>query len=128
METLYKIGIIAIIIIIGIIIIPAIIYTYVGRNKISAEKAKQMIESGDIKYIIDVRTNIEWDAGHYKSALHIPIQEITKENIDKYNINKDDIILVYCNTGQRARYASEKIRSYGYSKVYYIASTYKSLE
>ena len=111
-----------------VLIILLIVYTYSGSNKISSEEAKKMIKKGNIKYVIDVRSNMEWEAGHYKGALHIPVQEITEEKLNDLNITKNKGILVYCNTGQRARYATDKIKGYGYKKVYYIAGTYKSLE
>ena len=43
------------------------------------------------------------------------------------NVYLNEGILVYCNTGQRARYASEQIAKMGYKKVYYIDGTYKSI-
>jgi rhodanese-related sulfurtransferase len=36
-------------------------------------------------------------------------------------------ILIYCNTGNRARRASELLKKMGYEHVYYIADTYKTL-
>jgi rhodanese-related sulfurtransferase len=73
-----------------------------------------------------VRTKVEWNLGHFTGAKHIPAGSMTAESLK--GIPKNDAILVYCNTGQRARSAAEKIRSYGYKKVYYIENTYKSLK
>ena len=42
-------------------------------------------------------------------------------------LNKNKTIVVYCNTGQRARKASEEIKKLGFNKVFYIEGTYKSL-
>jgi rhodanese-related sulfurtransferase len=103
-------------------------YTLFSANKVSSSKAKTMIENGKIKHIIDVRTQKEWDLGHYEGAIHIPVMEISKKTLEANNIGKTDGILVYCNTGQRARYASDKIKQLGYARVYYIVRTYKSLE
>jgi rhodanese-related sulfurtransferase len=36
-------------------------------------------------------------------------------------------VLIYCNTGHRARLATDKLREMGYSQVYYISSGWKSL-
>ena len=79
----------------------------------------------DIEYIIDVRSQTEWNLGHYPGALHIPVTELKKEKMPKNSIDKG--ILVYCNTGQRARLAAEKLKALGYNKVYYIAGTYSSI-
>lgn len=99
-------------------------YTYSGANLISADIAKQYINNKKITVIIDVRTNTEYNLGHYPNSINIPVSEITK---DKLNYPKDTGILVYCNTGQRARKASETINSFGFNNVYYIASTYKTI-
>ena len=101
-------------------------YTFSGEQLIDASDAKKKIKDGSIKTIIDVRTNPEWKLGHYKSAIHIPVSGFTKKKFNKFN--KNDGVLVYCNTGQRARNAAEKLKSYGFKNVYYISSTYKSLE
>ena len=49
------------------------------------EDLENLIQQG--YQIIDVRENDEWDAGHYKSATHIPIGNIV-ENIDRLMVDK----------------------------------------
>lgn len=102
-------------------------YTYSGKNLITSKEAKNKIKKNKSIKIIDVRTQMEWDMGHYKNAIHIPTQKINKKELKKNNIKKNDTIIVYCNTGQRARKASEKIINLGYKNTFYIAGTYKSL-
>lgn len=102
-------------------------YTYSGANLISSKKAKSMIKNNQIKHVIDVRTNIEWNMGHYPRAKHIPVLELNQNNKYLNRMSKNDGILVYCNTGQRARRAAETLKSYGFKNVYYISNTYKSL-
>lgn len=103
-------------------------YSLTGSNLISCIKAKNFIKNKKIKYVIDVRTDLEWNLGHYKNSLHIPIQNINKNILNKKIPNKNNGILVYCNTGQRARNGAEKIISYGYKNVYYIDNTYDCLQ
>ena len=103
-------------------------YSLTGYNLISCDKAKKYIENKKIKHIIDVRTRLEWNSGHYKNSIHIPIQTINKNILNKKISNKNDGILVYCNTGQRARNGAEKITSYGYNNVYYIDNTYDCIQ
>ena len=97
-------------------------YAMTGVGLIKVEDIKKY----DIDHVIDVRTQFEWNLGHFKGAKHIPTGDISEKTLK--GIPKADTILVYCNTGQRARMAAEKIRSYGYKKVYYIEGTYKSLK
>ena len=99
-------------------------YTFLGANIVSAAQAKKMILSGKIKKVIDVRTAMEYRAGHYRGALHIPVNKINKKTTTE--LPKKGL-LVYCNTGQRARYAAEKLEALGFEDVYYIAGHYSSL-
>lgn len=102
-------------------------YSLSGYNLITCIQANNYIKNRKIKHIIDVRTQVEWDYGHYKKSIHIPIQNISKNILNRKISNKNDGILVYCNTGQRARNGAEKIISYGYKNVYYIDNTYDCL-
>lgn len=94
-------------------------YALTGKGLLSSEQAKKMISSGEITTVVDVRTKFEWDRGHYKGAKHIPVTSLSP---DKFKGVKS--VLVYCNTGQRARAAAETIRGYGVPKVYYIEGGY----
>lgn len=64
--------------------------------------------------------------GHYPKAKNIPITEFSEKKFKKYNVNNG--ILLYCNAGQRSRYAAELLSSYGFTKVYYIDGLYISLK
>ena len=99
-------------------------YTYFGENLVSSKDAKKMIRSGKIKKVIDVRTIAEYRAGHYRGALHIPVNKMNKKTTAE--LPKKGL-LVYCNTGQRARFAAEKLEELGFEDVYYIAGHYSSL-
>jgi len=99
-------------------------YTLLGQNLISASEARRLIKEGKIKKVIDVRTITEWRAGHYPKALHIPVDKINEKTTTE--LPKKGL-LVYCNTGQRARLAAEKLEELGFQNVYYIAGTYRGL-
>ena len=100
-------------------------YTFLGENLVSAKQAKFMIRSGKIKKVIDVRTITEYRAGHYRGAIHIPVNKINKKTTAE--LPKSGL-LVYCNTGQRARFAAEKLIDLGFKNVYYIAGHYSTLQ
>jgi phage shock protein E len=102
----------------------AIVYTFTGENLVSSSEAKKMIRSGKIKKVVDVRTLTEYRLGHYPRALHLPV---TKMNEKTTNELPKKGLLVYCNTGQRARIAAEKLIELGFKDVYYIAGHYSSL-
>ena len=100
------------------------VYTMTGSKIITSKKAKRLIKSGKIKRVIDVRTDMEWRLGHYPGAVHIPVNKIGKRSTSK--LPKKGL-LVYCNTGQRARFAAEKLIELGFKEVYYIAGHYGTI-
>ena len=100
------------------------VYTYTGGQLLTARQAKNRIKSGKIKRVIDVRTDMEWRLGHYPGAVHIPVNKINKKTTK--SLPKKGL-LVYCNTGQRARFAAEKLIGLGFNEVYYIAGLYTDL-
>ena len=103
-------------------------YTYSGVQLLSSKEAKNKIKK-DNALVIDVRTQTEWNIGHFKNAKHLPTSNIDEKNTNRIlGKNKQRNVIVYCNTGQRARRAAELFKSYGYENVFYIAGTYKSLE
>ena len=108
-----------------VISMAAKIYSLSGNQLISAKNAKFFIKKGVINKIIDIRTKIEYNLGHYPNSVHLPVNEINKNSVKKMNKNLG--ILVYCNTGQRARIAAEKLNKLGFKYVYYIDGTYKSI-
>ena len=105
-------------------IAAAAAYTYFGKNLVTSKEANKLIRAGKIKKVIDVRTIAEYRAGHYKGAVHIPVNKINKKTTTE--LPKKGL-LVYCNTGQRARFAAEKLEELGFEDVYYIAGHYSSL-
>ena len=102
----------------------ATVYTFLGKNLVSSKQAKFMIRSGKIKKVVDVRTIAEYRSGHYRGAVHIPVNKINKKTTTE--LPKSGL-LVYCNTGQRARFAAEKLEELGFKNVYYIAGHYSTL-
>ena len=98
-------------------------YSLSGSRLVDSATAKKMIRSGEVKTVVDVRTRMEWNIGHYPGAVHLPSGSMTGAKVKKLS----EGIIVYCNTGQRARAGADKIMSYGKKKVYYIDGTYKSI-
>ena len=117
-----------IILVLSVIVLAIVAYIFYERTfahplRLSIQKAREMIRSGEIKKVVDVRTTAEWNAGHYPSAIHIPASKLSETNL----ISPSDHVLLYCNTGTRARNAAEKLQAMGYKNVHYIAETYVEL-
>ena len=102
-------------------------YAMESPYRITAEEAKRRIGDGDFDVILDVRTDVERATlGYYPNSVHIQSADLETQMPSKYP-NKLTRILAYCNSGQRARAATEKLHALGYRNSYYIATTYVSL-
>ncbi len=86
---------------------------------ITVQQGKEMIDRGNI-FILDVRTQDEYDAGHIRDSIRNPVQEIPQQELNKSlaEIPRDKKILVYCRTGHRSTLASEILVNNGFKEVY----------
>lgn len=83
---------------------------------ISAKQAKELMDTKTNYVILDVRTQSEYDEGHIKNAILIPDYEI-KNRAEKELKDKNQLILVYCRSGNRSKSASAALASLGYKNV-----------
>jgi phage shock protein E len=67
-------------------------------------------------YVIDVRTEAEWAAGHIEGAILIP-HELIGERITKVTDDKKAKIDLYCRSGRRSGIALEVLKKAGYEDV-----------
>ena len=92
-------------------------YTKAVYTRISQEEAKEMMARDDGHVIVDVRRQDEYDAGHIPGAILIPNETIGSDPPEAL-ADYDQIILVYCRSGNRSKQASEKLAAMGYKNVY----------
>ena len=83
---------------------------------ITAEEAKQIMDSEEGYIILDVRTREEYDQGHIPGAIVIPHEEIA-EKAEEVLTDKDQLILVYCRSGRRSKIAAEALVELGYTNI-----------
>ena len=83
---------------------------------ITAEEAKQIMDSEEGYIILDVRTQEEYNQGHIPGAIVISHEEIA-ERAEEVLIDKDQLILVYCRSGRRSKLASEAMVELGYTNI-----------
>lgn len=102
-------------------------YAMDSPYRVNSEDAKAKVQKKEYDVILDVRTDLERNTlGFYPGSLHIQSADLATQaplQIPEKNAR----ILAYCNTGQRARAATEKLRELGYTRVNYIAGTYTTL-
>ena len=88
--------------------------TATGFTDISIEQAKQMIDNKEV-FLLDVRTQDEFDEGYIEGAILIPDYELASR-LDE--VPEDAKILVYCRSGRRSVDASNILIDAGYTDVY----------
>jgi len=88
-----------------------------GYQQISQEEAMKMMEEEDDYLILDVRTPEEFAEGHIPDAVNIPNETIGSDVSDVLK-DKDQILLIYCRSGNRSKQASSKLAMLGYTNIY----------
>lgn len=84
-----------------------------GNNparEVSVDKAYQMYQSGT--FVLDVRTQEEWDEYHAPNATLIPLDQLPNRLNE---IPKDQEILVVCRSGNRSQEGRDILLSAGYN-------------
>lgn len=115
------------------VIIILVIIVVIGiflKNRNSKEDNKNTVKDANIQYvsmndiekimnenenyiILDVRTIEEYNDGHIPSAICIPNETIDENVVNKLP-NKEQLILIYCRSGNRSKQATIKLKDLGY--------------
>lgn len=87
-----------------------------GYVRVDAETAKNLMDTETGYIILDVRTDEEYAEGHIPDSILIPDYEI-RERAEKELTDKNQLILVYCRSGNRSKTASAILAELGYTNV-----------
>ena len=89
-----------------------------------SEENSTDVEASDIgklvknkEFLLDVREEYEYQDGHIKGAVNLPLREILGK---KDSLPKDKDIYVYCRSGHRSADAVNFLKSLGFEKVHNI--------
>ena len=85
-------------------------------RQINMDEAIAMMEAESDYIILDVRTPEEFSEKHIPGAINIANETIGSEEIPELP-DKDQLILVYCRSGNRSKQASEKLVALGYTNI-----------
>ena len=88
----------------------------VNYMNITAQQAKEIMDTREGYIILDTRTREEYDEGHIPGAILIPHDEIT-ESAPQLLPGKNQLILVYCRSGRRSKIAAQALAELGYTDV-----------
>ena len=103
------------------IIIPAALFLVMqllqffrsyGVDSITPTEAQKLLD--DKQYVfLDVRTDSEYMNGHIPGSKHVPLNTISENNKDLFEI-KNKKIIVYCRSGNRSLTATKMLSTYGF--------------
>ena len=85
-------------------------------RQVSMDEAIARMEEKNDYIILDVRTPEEFAEKHIPDAINIPNETIGTEEIPELP-DKEQLILVYCRSGNRSKQASEKLVRLGYTNI-----------
>jgi len=94
--------------------------TALGKNKensddVEANNIENLVKNKE--FLLDVREEYEYQEGHVKGAVNLPLREILSQ---KDSLPKDKDIYVYCRSGHRSADAVNFLKSLGFEKVHNI--------
>ena len=101
-------------------ILNILVLTALGKNQENSDDVEAInIESlvKNKEFLLDVREEYEYQEGHVKGAVNLPLREILSQ---KDSLPKDKDIYVYCRSGHRSADAVNFLKSLGFEKVHNI--------
>lgn len=85
-------------------------------KQISTDEAVTMMQEESNYIILDVRTEEEYEEKHIPGAICIPNETIGSDEIPEL-ADKEQLIMVYCRSGNRSKQAAEKLVKLGYTNI-----------
>ena len=89
-----------------------------------AETRARMAKNPSAK-LVDVREDLEWQAGHAAGAVHLG-KGIIERDIEGQIPNKDTEIILYCGGGFRSAIAGDALQQMGYTNVTSMAGGWRA--
>ena len=83
---------------------------------VSMDEIVQVMNENTDYIILDVRTIAEYNEGHIPNAICIPNETIGNNTINELS-DKEQLILIYCRSGNRSKQAAEKLKKLGYTNL-----------
>lgn len=82
---------------------------------LTAKELEEKIQSTSEMNLIDIRTASDYKNGHIKEAINLSIDDL-REKVNE--LDKDQVIVLYSNTGEKAYVAQEILLNKGFKEVY----------
>ncbi len=102
---------------------------YIGANllqgtfrQVQVSQMRSLVDAG--AYIVDVREPYEYEKGHIKGAVNIPLSQLRDR---MQEIPKDCPVYVHCRTGQRSYNAVMALQNSGFNNVFNVTGSFLAL-
>ena len=88
-------------------------------EQVNMEEAMELMKTKENYIILDVRRADEFASGHIPGAVNLANEVIGEDDaaVEAVLPDKDQLILVYCRSGNRSKQASKKLADMGYTHV-----------
>lgn len=85
-----------------------------GYKIITSTEAQELLKNDAI--LIDVRSAEEYNEFYIKNSINVPIDNI--QELPGLIEDKETVIILYCQTGERSKEAAKELAKLGYKNIY----------
>ena len=85
-------------------------------RQVSTDEAINIMKEEKEYIILDVRTPEEYKSKHIPGAINIPNETIGTEEVPELP-DKEQLIMIYCRSGNRSKQAADKLAAQGYTNI-----------
>ncbi len=101
---------------------------YFNERRLSMDEATALYEKAENAVLIDVRSQLEFEAGHLKNAINIPMAKIIdggdglKKIFPDGKILKQVPLFLYCDAGYQSEVAARCLSAGGFDRVFWFGT------
>ena len=85
-------------------------------REVTIDEVRGRQERGERFYLVDVREDREWQAGHIVGAMHLG-KGVIERDVETAIPDHDADLVLYCGGGYRSALAADALQKMGYRKV-----------
>lgn len=102
-----------------------VVFVLKKRGQISPGDTLSYLKDGAL--VIDVRSPGEFNSGHLSAAINIPLDELDTAIAERVK-DKNQVLLLHCQSGIRSAMARRKLLGMGYARVFNLGSLARARE
>jgi rhodanese-related sulfurtransferase len=95
-------------------------------KELTLAEARQRLRENPKAVLVDVREDLEWNAGHATEAVHLGKGVLERDLEKKFPDVKTELIM-YCGGGYRSVLTAEVAQRMGYRNVFSLKGGYKAM-